>query len=89
MNIEQAEYTQDGGKAQSQTAKIARALRASKPNWIAMTDLWRASGAFAVHSRIADLRRLGMSIENKRETNGRIVHSFYRLLSEQNNSQSV
>jgi hypothetical protein len=64
----------------SQSKKIAVALRCHAPNWIEMPDLWRVSGAFAVHSRIADLRRSGMNIENKREVKGRIVHSFYRLV---------
>ncbi len=79
MNQKQYE---DEGLGQSQGEKIARALKAHTPNWVEMPDLWRVSGAMAVHSRIADLRKSGMNIENKREVKGRIVHSFYRLVEE-------
>lgn len=79
MNQKQYEET---GAGVSQGAKIARALRIVMPNWVEMPDLWRVSGAMAVHSRIADLRKAGMNIENKREVRGRIVHSFYRLVED-------
>ena len=38
--------------------------------WLSMTELGRAIGAWAVHSRVADCRRkFGMTIENKTEVN--------------------
>lgn len=68
----------------SQCEKIATVLLARRGEWVAMTDLWQASGAFAVHSRISDLRKGGMSIDhrNERAANG-VTHSFYRLLTDE------
>lgn len=68
------------GRGTSQCEKIAAMLIAKNNEWVPMPDLWKASGAFAVHSRIADLRKRGMSIahRNERAQDGSI-HSFYRL----------
>jgi biotin operon repressor len=44
-----------------------------------MPDLARAAGAYAVHSRISDLRRMGFEIDQQSRRVGRVVHSFYRL----------
>jgi len=45
-----------------------------------MVDLWKASGAFAVHSRISDLRQRGYTIDQKNvRTADRAIHSYYRL----------
>jgi hypothetical protein len=79
---DQAEFSVNG-KGASQCEKIAATLRARCGEWVPMPDLWRASGAFAVHSRISDLRkRQGMRIEhrNEHQPDG-ATHSFYRLLN--------
>ena len=48
--------------------------------WVPMPELWRVSGAFAVHSRISDLRKQGYKIEhrNERAEDGTVM-SYYRL----------
>lgn len=79
---DQAEFAATG-RGSSQCEKIADVLRARCGEWVPMPDLWRASGAFAVHSRISDLRKLhGLRIEhrNERQPDG-ATHSFYRLLT--------
>jgi hypothetical protein len=68
------------GRGASQCDRILSALTRQAGQWVAMTDLWHASGAFAVHSRIADLRKRGNTIEHRNETQpDRTIHSFYRL----------
>jgi hypothetical protein len=81
MPCDQMEFAVRGA-GRSQCERIADALRAKIGQWVAMTDLWQASGAFAVHSRIADLRKRGLAIEhrNERASSG-VTHSFYRLLA--------
>lgn len=49
----------------SQSAAILRELQAAPGQWIPMPALAAASGAYAVHSRIADLRAAGHRIENR------------------------
>jgi len=79
MNATQIEFRETNGGA-SQCERIRAALEARAGEWVPMTDLWRASGAFAVHSRIADLRKRGLVVahKNERQPDGE-VHSFYRL----------
>ncbi len=81
MNTTQTEFRAVAGGT-SQRQRILDALEQAPDRWVAMTDLWRVSGAFAVHSRIADLRKLGHPIEHKNErpTSG-AIRSFYRLRS--------
>jgi biotin operon repressor len=38
------------------------------------------SGAYAVHSRIAELRSMGFTIDHRNEKHGRVIKSFYRLV---------
>jgi hypothetical protein len=78
--MNQTEYTNTGAGA-SQESRIICALQLHINKWVSMVDLWKVSGAFAVHSRISDLRKKGMNIENRREVSGRTIHSFYRLVS--------
>lgn len=76
--MNQADYTAaDAGK--SQADKILAALRVAA-GWVHLPDLVRVSGAFAVHSRVADLRKRGHRIEQESVHRGRAVHSFYRLI---------
>ena len=67
----------------SQAEKLRELFQAQPGQWISMTDLGRAIGAWAVHSRVADCRRkFGMNIENKtvlnRESGQRF--SYYRFI---------
>jgi hypothetical protein len=44
-----------------------------------MPDLARIAGGYAVHSRIADLRKRGYRISQMSDKRGRKVWSYYRL----------
>ena len=61
----------------SQTSKVLARLK--RGGWVSMPALWRASGAFAVHSRIADLRKAGHEIVNRIERGYGCRKSFYKL----------
>ena len=63
----------------SQAQKILDALLQCRGNWVAMPTLAMSSGAYAVHSRISELRADGLTIENKTENNGRTKASYYRI----------
>jgi hypothetical protein len=58
---------------------IAQHLQQRVGQWVPMTDLWRVSGAFAVHSRISDLRQRGYDIDHHNQHINGVVHSYYRL----------
>jgi len=80
MNATQIEFRATGSGA-SQCDRIGARLMASPGQWVAMTELWQVSGAFAVHSRVSDLRRSGMVIEQKNEHRADgTIHSFYRVM---------
>jgi len=49
----------------SQASKILSVLMERRGEWVPMPDLWRASGAFAVHSRVADLRQAGHDVRQQ------------------------
>lgn len=72
----QREHAGLGG---SQCARILAALEAVRGVWVTMPDLAAASGAYAVHSRVAELRKRGHVITQRSERHGRTVRSFYRL----------
>lgn len=65
----------------TQCAAILQALQARDGEWVPMPLLVRLSGGYAVHSRIADLRRRGHRIDHTNRRQGRQVHSYYRLSS--------
>lgn len=71
----------DAGPTQAQC--ILSELERCPGRWVSLPDLCRVSGAYAVHSRISDLRALGHSIENKCGRVGRTVTSWYRLVPSQ------
>ena len=76
----QAEFASERS-TMSQTDKILAQLRYYESGyWIPMPVLVRVSGGFAVHSRIADLRKRGHAIQCKitRKKNGAKA-SFYRF----------
>ena len=79
-SIDQLEYQASGAGA-SQCEKILAHLTTHANQWVAMPELYQVSGAMAVHSRIADLRRAGHAIDhrNEREPGRRTLKSFYRL----------
>lgn len=70
----------ESGSGTSQCAAILAYLEAAGGAWVAMPDLAHASGAFAVHSRVAELRSWGHFIEQRSKRDGRKVRSFYRLV---------
>lgn len=63
----------------TQCEQILARLELSPGGWVAMPELARLSGAYAVHSRVSDLRRNGHAIEHRNERHGRRCLSFYRL----------
>jgi hypothetical protein len=70
------------GAGLSQCDRILVELESKRGHWVAMPDLARIAGGYAVHSRIADLRKRGYRISHMNQKNGRRVWSFYRLESE-------
>lgn len=68
------------GLGDTQCGAILARLEAAGGDWVPMPELARASGAFAVHSRVSDLRSWGHVIEQRSERDGRKVRSFYRLV---------
>jgi hypothetical protein len=76
----QTEYKTEG-VGQSQCDLILAELLKSKGQWVSMLKLHEVSGAFAVHSRVSDLRARGYSIANRNERqDSGSIHSFYMLL---------
>ena len=74
----QAEFALER-KPSSQCDLILDELLRYGGNWVSMPRLYKVSGAFAVHSRIADLRKRGYSIEQRSERVGGTCRSEYRL----------
>lgn len=67
------------GAGQSQCDRILAELESKRGQWVPMPDLARIAGGYAVHSRIAELRKRGHRIEAMRERCGRKVWSYYML----------
>lgn len=67
------------GAGLSQCALILAELESKRGHWVAMPNLARIAGGFAVHSRIADLRKRGHRISHMNDKRGRKVWSYYRL----------
>jgi len=63
----------------TQNEKILQVLEGQRGRWVPMPELASAAGAYAVHSRISDLRRDGNVIETRIEGNCP-KRSFYRLV---------
>jgi hypothetical protein len=63
----------------SQAAAILARLMETPGIWVPMPELAALSGAYAVHSRISDLRKRGYHIETKVVCR-RPKHSFYRII---------
>jgi len=67
------------GAGLSQCARILAELENRRGQWVPMPDLARIAGGYAVHSRIADLRKRGYRISQMSDKRGRKVWSYYRL----------
>lgn len=63
----------------SQCDAILLGLTARAGEWVPMPLLARLAGAYAVHSRVADLRRRGYQIDQRNLRHCRKVLSQYRL----------
>lgn len=75
--------SRDPNKNPTQARKILTRLQETPDQWVEMPELARVSGAYAVHSRISQLRGEGHDIEHKQE---RLFHStqrasFYKLIT--------
>ena len=67
----------------SQADIVLGVLQQFQGKWVAMPLLSDASGAYAIHSRISELRmKRGLKIDHKNERDGRVVKSFYRLVEQ-------
>jgi len=89
--VEEAAWNDDGvermnrNQQPSQAQAILERLQAAKPTdrdgWVPMPTLADVSGAYAVHSRIAELRGRGHHIENRIEQRADGIRmSWYRLV---------
>lgn len=81
MNSSQSTFNTEAD-ATSQNAKILARLQAQvgvDDGFVGLPELGNVSGSWAVHSRIADLRRLGHDIRNRTRWNAGRCRSFYRL----------
>ena len=65
----------------TQNDRILTRLCQAVGDWVSLPDLVACSGAYAVHSRVADLRKAGYVIEQESVRRAGKVHSFYRLIS--------
>jgi hypothetical protein len=65
----------------SQNAIILRRLQRSAGEWVPMPLLRRLSRSAVVHSRIADLRKRGLTIDQRNLHFGRKVCSEYMLVA--------
>lgn len=82
MNEAQQQFVLEGGEPTQTDALIAR-LHEANGEWVALPELVAAVGGYAIHSRAADARKMGVNIENKvvfsQVTRKR--HSWYRLIA--------
>ena len=69
----------ESGAGTTQCGAILARLEAAGGDWVPMPNLAHDSGAFAVHSRVAELRKRGHAIEQRSDRHGRRVLSYYRL----------
>lgn len=82
MNQTQLFFNETGG-APTQTDRLISTLHAADGQWVGLPDLVAAVGGYAVHSRAADARKMGVNVENRVEYSQitKQRHSFYRLLA--------
>ena len=73
----------------TQNSMILARLSETPGEWVSLPELHRVSGAYAIHSRAANLRAAGHDIENRVERKGRSALSFYRLVPPQIPAQQL
>lgn len=84
MNVKQLEF-KSGRGGTNQTLRILDLLMEMRGFWVPMPELAKEASptrcgiGVAVHSRIADVRRMGFSVEHKNEWVDGQCHSFYRI----------
>lgn len=71
----------------SQADKILKRLQETPNEWVPMPELAQISGAYAVHSRITNLRKRKLTIPNRQEPDlrggSRKRLSYYKLITPQ------
>ena len=67
------------GAGLSQCARILAELESKRGHWVAMPNLAHIAEGYAVHSRIAELRKRGHVIRSMQDRHGRRVMSYYML----------
>ena len=78
MNITtQLQFETDRAGA-SQCTRVLFYLQACYPSWASLPKLVAESGGYAVHSRVADLRKQGHTITNMVDRSTKPYKSFYR-----------
>ncbi len=82
--MNQTTYEQPGAGVSQADRLFDALLRASTEcavadGWVTLPQLVAISGGYAVHSRVADLRKRGYDIEQTSVRRAGKVHSFYRL----------
>jgi hypothetical protein len=85
--MNQITYEQFGAGVSQADRILDALLRASTDlavadGWVTLPQLVAISGGYAVHSRVADLRKRGYDIEQTSVRRAGKVHSFYRLRRE-------
>lgn len=81
MHPTEAQFRSTAGpRRASQCDKVLARLEDSSGAWVSLPELVRVSGAYAVHSRVSDLRKRGYVIEQANEHVDGLVHSSYRLV---------
>jgi phage terminase small subunit len=65
--------------AEAQTDKVLEYLTRFRNMWVHMPELAKYCGGYAVHSRVADLRKRGYIIDNMVDRSKKPYNSFYRL----------
>jgi hypothetical protein len=77
--MNQEAFIQKSTRRVSQRDRILARLNETPGVWVPMPELVECSGAYAVHSRISDLRKDGHTIDQHSRIKDGIVHSSYRL----------
>ena len=82
MNQSQIEFVAAGG-APTQTDKLIACLHGANGAWVDLPTLVAFVGGYAIHSRAADARKMGVNIENSVQFDPvtKKRNSWYRLLS--------
>lgn len=80
MNDQQLTFA-IAGAGSSQTGLVLQRLQERAGQWVPMPELVEFCGGYAVHSRIADLRKLGYAIDNLVDRSSKPYRSYYRIIT--------